>query len=260
MSPTNDPAPSTGGPTPRSEIRIAPLKVPKASDVLANDLRERILTGEFAEGTGLPAERDLVTQTRMSRTTVREALRILEVQGLIHIKAGRTGGAFVQQPGEDAMASTVNLLIRGRRIHLADLLQTREAVEPFCAGLAAAARTDEDLAALDAANRQIAAASTTLAPFLEANVAWHIAVARASHNEILAGLMVALSRAIYAATENEAFLNDDVRHTAARAHESITAAIHDGDAAAAARRMTRHVHAYAEAALQQDGPVDIDVP
>ena len=73
------------------------MEVPKASDVLANGLRERILSGEFPEGTPLPPERELVTQTRMSRTTVREALRILEVQGLVRIKAGRAGGAFVQR-------------------------------------------------------------------------------------------------------------------------------------------------------------------
>src|ERR1700712_601213 len=163
-----------GGNKSRSSIRRSPMKVPKASDVLANELRERILTGEFVEGTGLPAERDLVTQTRMSRTTVREALRILEVQGLIRIKAGRTGGAFVQQPGEEAMASTVNLLIRGRQIRLAALLETREAIEPFCAQLAATNRTDEELAILEQANIAIADDSGDLAQFLEANVEWHV--------------------------------------------------------------------------------------
>ena len=82
-------------------VRLAPMKVPKASDVLANELRERILSGEFPEGTSLPPERDMVVQTQMSRTTVREALRILEVQGLIRIRTGRSGGAFVQRPGGD---------------------------------------------------------------------------------------------------------------------------------------------------------------
>jgi DNA-binding FadR family transcriptional regulator len=244
----------------KSAIRLTPMKVPKASDVLANELRERILTGEFAEGTGLPAERDLVTQTRMSRTTVREALRILEVQGLIRIKAGRTGGAFVQQPGEEAMASTVNLLIRGRQIRLAALLETREAIEPFAARLAAVNRTDADLSALEAANLLIAEASGDLAPFLEANVEWHVAVARASHNEILSGLMVALSRAIYAATEDESFVDVEVRKTAVRAHETITAAIRDRDPDAAVRRMTRHVHSYAEEVLKRTARTDIDVP
>jgi DNA-binding transcriptional MocR family regulator len=103
MAGTRPPASSTG----RSAVRLAPMEVPKASDVLADDLRERILEGEFEEGTALPTERDLVTQTRMSRTTVREALRILEVQGLVRIKAGRGGGAFVQRPGKESVASSV---------------------------------------------------------------------------------------------------------------------------------------------------------
>jgi GntR family transcriptional repressor for pyruvate dehydrogenase complex len=243
----------------RSAIQLSPMKVPKASDVLANELRERILTGEFAEGTGLPAERDLVTQTRMSRTTVREALRILEVQGLIRIKAGRTGGAFVQQPGEEAMASTVNLLIRGRQIRLAALLETREAIEPFCAQLAATHRTDEELEILEAANRAIADDSGDLAQFLQANVDWHVAVARASHNELLSGLMAALSRAIYAATEDDKFVDIEVRHTTIRAHETITAAIRNGDADAAVRRMKRHVHSYAEEVLKGDR-TEIELP
>jgi GntR family transcriptional regulator, transcriptional repressor for pyruvate dehydrogenase complex len=244
----------------RSAIRLAPMRVPKASDVLANELRERILSGEFPEGTGLPAERELVAQTGMSRTTVREALRILEVQGLIRIRAGRTGGAFVQQPGEDAMANTVNLLIRGRQIHLADLLQTREALEPFCARLAADSRTDEDLESLDEANERIAEASEGLTDFLDANVDWHVAVARASHNEILSGLMVALSRAIYAATDDETFVDAEVRRTAVRAHTTITQAIRDRDPDAAQRRMTRHVHSYADAVLEREPRRDIAVP
>ena len=65
---------SKGAPN-RPPVRLTPMPVPKASDVLADDLRERILLGEFPEGTALPTERDLVTQTQMSRATVREALR-----------------------------------------------------------------------------------------------------------------------------------------------------------------------------------------
>jgi DNA-binding FadR family transcriptional regulator len=233
------------------------MEVPKASDVLANELRERILTGEYPEGTALPPERELVTQTAMSRTTVREALRILEVQGLVRIKTGRAGGAFVQRPGQDSVASSVSLLIRGQQIRLADLLETREAIEPFCARLAARNRTDADLARLDAANKAIAASDGTLAQFLQANVDWHVGVATASHNELLTGMMTALSRAIYAATENEDFVDAEVRRTTVRAHRSITDAIRAQDPEAAVRRMSRHVHAYAEAVLQVDERTDI---
>jgi DNA-binding FadR family transcriptional regulator len=234
------------------------MEVPKASDVLANELRERILSGEYPEGTPLPPERELVVQTRMSRTTVREALRILEVQGLIRIKAGRAGGAFVQQPGEENVASSLELLIRGRRLRLASVHETREAIEPSCARLAALHRTTGDLRRLEATNEAIAA-SADLDGFLRANVDWHVAVATASHNEILTGIMMALSRAIYTTTNNEGFINDEVRAITVRAHRSVTRAIKDRDPDAAVRRMSRHVHSYAAAALEVDDRITVAV-
>lgn len=242
----------------RAAVPLAPMLVPKASDVLADELRERILCGDFPEGTALPPERELVTQTGMSRTTVREALRILEVQGLVRIKTGRAGGAFVQRPGSDSVAKSVSLLIRGQEIRISSLHETREAIEPFCAKLAATHRTDDDLALLDAANEAIAIEGT-LDQFLQANVDWHVAVATASHNELLTGLMHALSGAIYTATDNQGFVSDEVRETAARAHRSITAAIRAQDPKAAVRRMERHVHGYAEAVAQVEKRTEIVV-
>jgi DNA-binding FadR family transcriptional regulator len=234
------------------------MTVPKASDVLANRLRESILTGEYPEGTPLPPERELVVQTRMSRTTVREALRILEVQGLIRIKAGRAGGAFVQQPGNESVANSLELLIRGRQIRLAAVHETREAIEPSLAGLAALHRTAEDLQRLEEANDALAAIGS-VDEFLQANVNWHVAVATASHNEILTGIMIALSRAIYTTTNTEGFVDDEVRAATVRAHRSVTRAIKERDADAAVRRMNRHVHTYAAAVLEVDKRTAITV-
>jgi DNA-binding FadR family transcriptional regulator len=195
----------------------------------------------------------------MSRTTVREALRILEVQGLIRIKAGRAGGAFVTKPGGESVASSLDLLIRGRQLRLASVHETREAIEPSCARLAAIHRTAVDLRTLEDANDAIAT-STDLDGFLSANVDWHVAVATASHNEIITGIMLALSRAIYTATNNEGFVNDEVRSIAVRAHRSVTRAIKERDAEAAVRRMERHVHSYAAAALAVDERTTVVVP
>ena len=228
------------------------MDVPKASDVLARELRERILSGELVEGTALPAERELVKQTQMSRATVREALRILEVQNLVRVRAGRAGGAFVQRPTTKSMASSVTLMIRGQQIKLADLMETREALEPFCAELAARKRTDDDLAVLDQANKDIADPDADLSAFLQANLDWHVGVAVAGHNELLIGFMTALSQAIYAGTENASFVDDKVRGVTVRAHKSVTNAIRDKDVEAAGRRMRRHVHSYAAAALEVD--------
>lgn len=241
-----------GDGTVKPAITFGPVDVPKAPDVLARQLRERILNGEIEEGTALPAERELVKQTQMSRATVREALRILEVQNLVKVKAGRAGGAFVQRPSTASMTSSVTTLIRGRQIKLADLMETREALEPYCAELAAAKRTEDDLAALDRANEAIADPNADLARFLQANLDWHVGVAVASHNELLIGFMTALSQAIYAGTENASFIDETVRDVAARAHKSITKAIRDKDSEAAGRRMRRHVHTYAAAALKVD--------
>ena len=242
----------TDSPPTRSTVVLKPVDVPKASDVLARELRERILSGELVEGMTLPAERELVKQTQMSRATVREALRILEVQNLVRVRAGRAGGAFVQRPTTKSMASSVSMLIRGRQIKLADLMETREALEPFCAELAARKRTDDDLAVLDRANSDIAVPEADLPAFLQANLDWHVGVAVASHNELLIGFMTALSHAIYTGTENAAFVDDNVRLVTGRAHRSITNAIRSRDAEAASRRMRNHVHSYAKAALAVD--------
>jgi DNA-binding FadR family transcriptional regulator len=237
---------------PRSTVLLTPVDVPKASDVLAREIRERILSGELVEGTALPAERELVKQTQMSRATVREALRILEVQNLIRVRPGRAGGAFVQRPTTKSMASSVSTLIRGQKIRLADLMETREALEPSCAELAARKRTNEDLDVLDRANDEIANPDADLTAFLQANLDWHVGVAMASHNELLIGLMMALSHAIYMGTDNAAFVDDNVRTVTQRAHRSITNAIRSGDPDVAGRRMRNHVHSYAKAALAMD--------
>jgi DNA-binding FadR family transcriptional regulator len=236
------------------------MQVPKASDILAHDLQERILRGEFPEGTALPPERELVAQTQMSRTTVREALRILEVQGLVTVRTGRAGGAFVRRPGTESVENTINLVIRGQQIRMAALHETREAMEPICAELAARNRTDDDLARLDAANEAMAASKGgELADFLAANVSWHLAVATAGHNELLSGFMTAISRAIYAATDNQTFVDEQVRTTTVDAHRSITQAIRAQNPDMAARRMRRHVHAYAEAVSKIEERTSITV-
>src|SRR6202008_4343978 len=236
----------------RSSVLLKPVDVPKASDVLARELRERILSGELIEGTALPAERELVKQTQMSRATVREALRILEVQNLVRVRAGRAGGAFVQRPSTKSMANSVTLMIRGQKIKLADLMETREALEPFCAELAARNRTDDDLAVLDKANKEIANPDADLPAVLPAHLDWHVGVARPGQNELLIGFMPALSHTSYTGTETAPFVDDDVRAVTHRAHKSITTAIRSRDADAAGRRMRRHVHSYAKAALAVD--------
>ena len=225
------------------ELKLAPIFVPKTSDVLANELRRQILGGRLAPGAALPAERDLVTQTGLSRGSVREALRILEAEGLVSTRPGRLGGSVARQPGDESLARYVNLFVHGRRITLLSLLQTREAVEPSLAALAAQNRTEGELAELIAVTERVERAYADTPRFLRENVNWHCAIAAASHNELLRAFMLAISSMVYKASAIENFANDEVRKVVMKAHRRILDAIVAQDSEAARRRMARHLAA-----------------
>ena len=224
-------------------LKLAPIVVPKTSDVLATELRKRILAGALAPGALLPAERDLVAQTGLSRGSVREALRILEAEGLVSTRPGRLGGSVARQPGDESLAKYVSLFVHGRGITLLSLLQTREAVEPSLAALAAQNRTNEELKELVAATERVEKAYADTPLYLRENVAWHCAIATASHNELLRAFMVAISSMVYKASAIENFATEEVRTVVLKAHRRILDAIVAKDANAAERRMARHLAA-----------------
>jgi DNA-binding FadR family transcriptional regulator len=222
------------------------LRVPKAADVLADHLRRKILDGELGHGSKLPTERLLAEQTGLGRNTVREALRSLESEGLIVTRPGRGGGSVVTQPGPQALTRSLETFVRGTTGHVEALLEVREAIEPVCAALAASRRTDADLEELDAIEARMEASVNDTPAFLAENVRWHVAVAVASHNDLLAGFMLAIAEAVHAATDVRSLDAGTIRAATFRAHEKIVEAIRDGDPATARRRMERHVKAYGD--------------
>lgn len=234
----------------RSEHRDGAV-VPKAADVLADRLREEILSGKLAEGVGLPVERDLAASSHLSRGSVREALLMLKKEGLVSIRPGRSGGAFVRRPDTAAMEHSLRILIEGGRTPFGSLLEVREALEPAAAELAAQRRTDDDLVAIDEASARLADSLDDPSRFLVLNVEWHLCVATASHNELLIALMRALSAAIYRGTDIREFHSDHIRRATIAAHDKVVRAVRAGDPARARRTMLGHVHAYRTAVQQQ---------
>ncbi|WP_295525672.1 FadR/GntR family transcriptional regulator [Novosphingobium sp. Chol11] len=229
------------------------IKVPKSSDVLADRLRQDILSDAYQPGVTLPTERELVSATGLSRGSVREALRILEAQGLVHTRAGRYGGTTVSQPTTNQLASHINLYAKGRSIPLRVLVEVRLALEPMVAALAAERRTEEDLTTLRAISVRIEEAAKENVPiFLEENVNWHDAIAAASHNDLLHAFATSVSGLMFEASQIKEFAAIEVRERVILAHAKILEAIEAGDAALARRRVERDVQAYAvilEAAL-----------
>lgn len=235
-------------PSPASRIRLSPIVVPKTSDVLAKELRRQILTGVLPPGASLPAERDLVVQTGLSRGSVRDALRILESESLVVTRPGRYGGSVANMPNDDALRRSMSIFVQGRGITLLSLLETREAVEPSLAALAAKNRTEQELNDLVQATERVEAAFDDTPKFLRANVDWHMAIAAASHNELLRGFMHSLANMVHTVSAAENFASDEVRKTVLRAHRTILEAITAGDDKAAHRRMARHLAGVTEAA------------
>jgi DNA-binding FadR family transcriptional regulator len=243
-------------------LRVGPIASAKTSDALADALRRQILSGSIVEGTALPPEREMVGETGLGRGSVREALRILEGEGLIRTKAGRNGGTFTALPDETGITHYVSLFVRGRRVPIRALLEARTSIEPSLAYFAARNRTDADVDALKRACSDMEAAPDGTI-FGGHNLAWHYAVATASHNELLVAFLASIANAIGAesAAHEESFEARsfaEIRAAVVRAHRGITEAIEARQPDAAKRRMERHLSAYAATAAATDA-LDIEV-
>ncbi|MEB2401061.1 MAG: FadR/GntR family transcriptional regulator [Alcaligenaceae bacterium] len=224
-----------------ANVKLSHIEVQRSPEILARELRKQILGNDLPIGTPLPCERDLVAQTGLSRSSVREALRILEAENLVTTRPGRFGGSIANRPGDEALARWISLFAHGQKVSLKSLLQTREELEPSLAALAAQNRTEYDLAQLRECTARLEAAFNDLPRFLEENVNWHIAIAEASHNELLRAFMISISAIIYKATAVENFTTEEVRRQVMQAHARIEEAIVKQDADAARRRMSRHL-------------------
>ena len=232
----------------KSVTILAPIVVPKASDVLAARLRDLILQGALAPGDPLPSERDLVVESGLSRAPVREALRVLESEGLIATRPGRTGGSVVTLPGRASVARSVERFVRTHGVGLEALLDCRLAVEPMLAKLAAANRTAAELEDLERIHAAFVASVRNVGTYKRVNLEWHLTVARASRNEPLTAVMEAISTPILDAARDRHVTTPEIRQTAVKAHTVIMRAIRDQDAKAAFVGMERHISAYGEVA------------
>jgi GntR family transcriptional regulator, transcriptional repressor for pyruvate dehydrogenase complex len=224
----------------------------KASAALATRLREAILSGRVGIGEQLPSERELAEQARMSRGSVREALQVLQAEGLIETRLGRSGGPVVRAPGPDALGRPVDTFIRGRAVSGPELVETLLLVEPAAARLAAERRTDDDLAQLAAVNERLAA-TTSHEQRVAVNAQWHATLGAATHNELIAGIMSGLAHSIHAATGGRAFSGGDVHPRTVASNERLRQAIEARDADAAEAAMRRHITAAVEIVRRSRG-------
>jgi DNA-binding FadR family transcriptional regulator len=109
------------------------LRVPKAAELLAARIRGQIIRSELREGDALPAESELMERFGVSRPTLREAIRVLEMESLLRMRRGSRGGALVTAPDPRVAARAVGVLLQLRGVSLKDIHEARMMIEPMAA-------------------------------------------------------------------------------------------------------------------------------
>jgi GntR family transcriptional repressor for pyruvate dehydrogenase complex len=238
---------STGPPA----VRREQLRQPRLAEVVAAVLRERIVNGELGDGDMLPKQDELIAEYRISRPTLREALRILEGEGLLIVRRGSVGGSVVRMPTADASAYTFGLLLQSRRATISDLATAIKHIEPITASLCAARadRASEVLPALRANVADTEAATSDGPQFTALARQFHELLVSCCGNETLIVAFGALESlwseqerqwAVRAASEG-LYPEERYRRDVLSAHVALVDAIERGDAEAAGRLDAGHL-------------------
>ena len=237
------------------------MRQPLLAELVAGRLRERILSGELREGDLLPPQEQLMAELQVSFGVVREALRLLENDGLLLVRRGNVGGAVVRAPNVDRAAQMISMLLQARLTAAADVSNTLTRIEPICASMCAA-RPDRGEAVVPQLrailDRQLAEIDD-LDAYVPNARRFHEAVVELCGSDTMIVVIGSLE-AIWSAHESavwsnarpvaaratdsessQAPMSRTVRRNAIRAHEKLLAAIEAGDEIRAHKLASAHL-------------------
>ena len=243
-------------------LRGAPdnVRIPKAADLVAQVLRRRIVAGTLREGDPLPHEGLLMQQFNVARTTVREALRVLEAEGLVTVRRGAFGGARIKAPSVRVVARYASMLLQYEGATMSDVHEARILIEPPATGvLAHRAPNDEIVSELEAvlAEEEAALGAVNLA---RAEGRFHNRLVQLTANETLimlnsaANLIIGHQYQRVAAEQGGTWVKGDDAH---QAHRRLVQLIRVGAAVEAETLWRRHLDDGGKSMLQQirDTPI-----
>jgi GntR family transcriptional repressor for pyruvate dehydrogenase complex len=241
-------SPAPSGPRLTIE-QAAPLIRLKTYELVAQRLLEDIESGALPSGALVPGEIDLAESLQVGRSSVREALRVLESRGLI----GRAGGnRFKVADQANPISTSLSILYDLHRIDIVELFELRAVVEIEAAGLAAGSRTPGDLQAIGAALGSMRWGSLTTEELYAADTLFHVAIAEAAGNRAIARLVEALRQIVHSALHGPLFTRtavDDYSNATLDEHAAIVEAIAAENAAAAREMMRRHLRRVSDQSL-----------
>jgi DNA-binding FadR family transcriptional regulator len=219
---------------------FSPVNVDRVSQVIVDQIKLLIRDGRLQPGDRLPSERELCQRFGVSRVTVREALRVLEAGGLLAIRVGAHGGAFLTRPSTERLSEGLADLISFSRLTAANVTEARIIIELGILPLAVERATDEDIAALfamvDEAERALDAGTYTV----EQSAAFHIKLAECTHNPAIAMLVQSFHGPLLMSLA-ESHQTAPMGYRGTDEHRKLAQAIKDRDLAAARKIATTHL-------------------
>jgi len=221
-----------------SEELFRSVRTGRISEQIAEQLQQAIFSGRLKPGDRLPPEREMVERFQASRATVREAVRGLEQAGLIAVRPGAGGGAYVAEPNFDLVANALRTMLLANRFDLAELYQARLLLEPGIAAIAAQLADADDLSLLRAALGEGRERLIRQADTAPASYNFHFLLAKAAKSNLLLMLVSSLLDLVHRADLEG---STPPRPEVVRAHENIVRAIERHDGAAARKATEEHL-------------------
>ena len=221
------------------EQGFEPIRSKRNFELVIRQVREMLEAGRLKPGEKLPAEPELAAKFGVSRTALREALKVLELSGYLEVRRGYGGGTFVATPTMEEFRTIPPLKMPTTDVTARQLAQVRLAIEPWTARIAAQenfweARPLEDTV------QEMRIFDDRPARVLEANANFHIEVAKASGNLVFVGILEGLRPAIY--RDLNLLVRDPAwRERCRREHEQIINRIKDGAPERAENAMREHL-------------------
>lgn len=239
--------------------RTTPVRVPKTAELVAAQLRRRIVRGEIEEGGNLPSESVLIEEFGVSRPTMREAFRILETERLISVSRGSRGGARVHLPTADVVARYAGLYLQSRNTVLADVFEARRLIEPPAARLLAERRPRPVIRELHEMLEHVEAHIEEPDAFAVHSARFHLKVIEGAGNETLALIARVIHQIVEATLLNatgDRFVVELARR-GLKSEQKLLRLIEAGDASGAESHLLKHLEASASIILKRQGSKSI---
>lgn len=245
------------------EGRARRIRQPRVAEIVASKLRDDILSGRLRAGDILPTQESLFQEFGVSPPALREAIHLLETDGLIAIRRGNMGGAVVQLPSAERTAHMISMVLQTRSATPADVSGALLHLEPICAGMCAA-REDRATAVVpylqDEIDTQTAQFDDTSQYVRNARRFHEALVARCGNEPMI--LLIGSLELIWSAHESQVWGDGDgaVNHTTMRAalrdHQRLLDAIADGNVARATKLATDHLNTARRTTLGADKTIE----